>query len=88
MVGSRAGLQCSWILVPSYMGPGMSLTWIRPLVSLPWASGYWGPNTSLLSTSHFRSPYHCPLVSGPQAHFCPKEKKSARCCRFESCNDS
>ena len=40
-----------------YTGPGMSLTRIRPLVSLPWASGYWGPNTSsLLSSSCFRSP--------------------------------
>ena len=43
-----AGLQCSRILVPSYTGPGMSTTRIRPLVSLPWVSGYWGPNTSLL----------------------------------------
>ena len=72
----------------SYTGPGMSLTRIRPLVSLPWASGYWGPNTSLLSFTRFRSPYHRPLASGPQAHVPPQEKKLARCCRFKSRNDS
>ena len=47
-----------------------------------------GPNTSLLSLSRFCSLYHRPLASGPQAHVCPQEKKSARCCRFESHNDS
>ena len=84
----RSGLQCSRILVPSYTGPGMSLTRIRPLVSLPWASGYLGLNTSSLSFTRFRSPYHRPLVSGPKAHVRPQEKKSARCCLFESHNDS
>ena len=36
----------------------------------------------------FLSPYHRPLLSGSQAHVRPQEKKSARCCRFESRNDS
>ena len=36
--------------------------------------------------SRFRSPYHRPLFSGPQAHVRAQEKKSARCCRFESRN--
>ena len=40
------------------------------------------------SFTRFRSPYHRPLSSGPQANVHPQEKKSARCCRFESCNDS
>ena len=47
-----------------------------------------GPNTSLISFTRFCSPYHRPLASGPQAHVRPQEKKSARCCRFESHNDS
>ena len=38
--------------------------------------------------SCFRSSYHRPLLSGPQAHVHPQEKKSAGCCRFESRNDS
>ena len=38
--------------------------------------------------SRFCSPNHRPLLSGPQAHGRPQEKKSARCCRFESRNDS
>ena len=37
--------------------------------------------------SRLCSPYHRPLLSGPQAHVRPQEKKSARCCRFESRND-
>ena len=81
-------MQCSRILVPSYTGQGISLTPICPLVSLPWTLGYWGPNTSLLSFTSFRSPYHHPLASGPQTNVRPQEKKSARCCRFESRNNS
>ena len=46
------------------------------------------PNTSLLSFTRFCSPYHRPLASGPQAHVRPQEKKSVRCCRIESHNDS
>ena len=38
------------------------------------ASGYWGPNTSLLLFTRFRSPYHRPLASGPMAHVPPQEK--------------
>ena len=34
-----------------------------------------GPNTSLFSFTRFRSPYHCPLSSGPKAHVGPQEKK-------------
>ena len=35
-----------------------------------------GPNTSLLSFTRLHSPYHRPLVSVPQAHVHPQEKKS------------
>ena len=38
--------------------------------------------------SRFRSPYYRPILSGPQVHVRPQEKKSAMCCRFESRNDS
>ena len=38
--------------------------------------------------SHFCFPYYRPVLSGPQAHVRPQEKKSARCCQFESHNDS
>ena len=69
-------------------GQGISLTRTHPLVSLPLVSGYWGLNTFLLSLTRFHSPYHRPLASGPQAHVRPQEKKSARCCRFESRNNS
>ena len=47
-----------------------------------------GPNTSSLSFTPFHSPYHHPLASGPQAHVRCQEKKAARCCRFESHNNS
>ena len=88
MVGSAAAERVCSARGFSYMGLGVLLTRIRPLVSLPWASGYWGPNTSLLSFTGFRPLYHRPLSSGPQADVRPQEKKSARCCRFESRNDS
>ena len=38
--------------------------------------------------SRYHSPYHHPLMSGPQAHVRPQVKNSARCSRFESRNDS
>ena len=63
-----------------------SLMFYALSVRLPGGGG--GANTSLLSFTPFCSPYHRPLVSGLQAHVCPQDKKSARCCRFESHNDS
>ena len=41
-------LLCSRVLVLSHTGLGMSISWARPLVVLPWASNYWGPNTSFI----------------------------------------
>ena len=38
--------------------------------------------------SCFRSPYPLPLLASPKSHVRPEEKKSARCCWFESRNDS
>ena len=66
VVGSNVGERVEG---PSYTGPWISLTRIHPHVSLP---GYWGPNTFLLSFTRFRSPYHRPLASGPQAHVPPQ----------------
>ena len=50
--------------------------------------GLLGAQYFLTFLSFFRSPYHRPLLSSPQAYTRPQEKKSARCCWFESRNDS
>ena len=74
-VGERVGLQCSWTLAPSYTRLRVSSTRVRSLVFYARSVGLLGgPNTSLLSFTHFCSPYHRPLVSGPQAHFVPKRR--------------
>ena len=90
VVGSTVGKGSAVrTLAPSYTAPGGvfhvgSIPRVYSLsVGLPG-----GSNTSLLSFTHFCSPYHRPLASGPQARVCPQEKKSVRCCRFESHNDS
>ena len=81
--GRRNGLAALAVLVLSHTGPGTSTSQVRPLVLAPWASNYWGPNTSLISLVA-----SVPLLAGPKSHYYPQEKKSARCCRFESHNDS
>ena len=63
--------------------PGFDPLCLCPCVGLPG-----GPNTSLLSFTRFCFHHHRPLLSGPQALVRPQEKKLARCCRFESHNDS
>ena len=50
---------------------------------------YWRPNTPFISlVASVPLIYHRPLSAGPKSHVCPQEEKSARCCRFESHNDS
>ena len=53
------------------------------------------PSTGALRLLYFLSFYNCPdslvsmpLVSSQVSSFVPQEKKSARCCRFESLSDS
>ena len=47
--------------------------------------GFWllGAQYFFYFLNRFRSPYHRPLLAGPESHVRPQEKKSARCCRFE-----
>ena len=66
LVGSR--------LDRSYTVPGVSITRIRPLGSLPWASGYWGPNTSLISLVTFVPLIIVPYWLVPRPMFVPKRR--------------
>ena len=82
MVGSVMAEQACNARGPSYLrargpggGGGGSSARVRSFVFMPLSSGYWGPNTSLLSFTRFCFPYHRPLASGLQAHVHSQEKK-------------
>ena len=56
----------------------------------PGSAHHWGLMPALFpcSLSCPSSPILVPLYLIPSSIFCPHEKKSARCCRFESLSDS
>ena len=53
----------------------------------PLGVGLLGAQYFFYFLNRFRS-NHWPPLASPESHVRPQEKKSARCCRFESRNDS
>ena len=74
-------------IVLSYTGPGTSIPPGSAFRVLALDVEILGPNTSFAFLVPFVPCSH-PLLIGPKSHFHPQVKKSARCCRFESRNNS